>query len=165
MNIEELRTEKELAKQIAYSANRDFDALRRSRIEQATKIIDEELAPQKKEVGLLQQKSNDAEKAVQDKLIELAKERNQSGYELGSKLQKTQRKFAGFGYNNTSVIIYGILEVVTRETRFPDNTPSYSRPSPGSLIVRLCTKDGKPGKKFVKWTEYESKLWKPVEEQ
>ena len=164
MNIEELKTEHERANKYWYSTRQNFDDLREARINQATKVIDEELAPQKSEVDRLWQKTLDAKKAVEDKLIELAREGNRNKYELGTKLQKTHKKWYGYGYRSTPSTIYGVLEVVTRETKFPDNTSSWGRPNPGSFIIRLCNKDGKPGKKFVKWTEYEANLWKPAEE-
>lgn len=163
MNLEELKTEKDRAYKAAYKAEQDFSALRQSKINEATKIIDEELTPQREERNKLRRLSAEANIAVENKLIELAQEGNQCKYALGTKLQKMQRKFGYCHYRPAETIIYGIIEVVTRDTVFPDNTASWRRPSPGSLIVRICTKDGKPGKKFVKWTEYEASQWKPVE--
>lgn len=165
MNLEELKIAKTYAEKLAYTAQEEFDSLRDGKISQATREIDEELASQREKVNLLYQDSIQAARAVEDELVELAKEEGHQGkYALGSKLQKVHRKWSGYGYRSNPETLFGILEVVTRETQFPGNTPSWNRPSNGSLIVRICTKDGKPGKKFVKWTRYESSQWKPVEE-
>ncbi len=165
MNLGELKIAKELATRIAYKAEQDFDALRRDKIQEATKIIDQELTLLRQEKESLRHQAVEAEVAVENKLVELAQEGNQCKYALGTKLQKSQRKRSGYGYNLTPKTVYGILEVVTRESQFPSNTTSWRRPSPGSLIVRLCTKEGKPGKKFVPWTTYDSSQWKPVESE
>jgi len=42
-----------------------------------------------------------------------------------------------------------VLEVVTRESIFADNLTYYSRPSIGSLILRLRKKNGELGLKFI----------------
>jgi hypothetical protein len=56
----------------------------------------------------------------------------------------------------------GVLEVVTRESRFADNLASYSRPSVGTIILRLCKKDGELGIKFASYDEFEKtqNTWK-----
>ena len=43
----------------------------------------------------------------------------------------------------------GIVEVFTRESMLPVNTSSYSRPSIGSLVLRLLKADGTPSRKVL----------------
>lgn len=85
---------------------------------------------------------------------------------VGTRLAKRKLIHSGY-YNRVAAprynILFGILEAVTSATAFPTNTAYYSLPPIGKYIVRICTKDGTPGKKFELLTEHEQSQWKPVE--
>lgn len=157
MTLEQLEREKTASDDAYYAASRTYNATRSAKIAEAIKAIDLELAPQKQEVDRLSTCCVSAKRAVEDELVRLAHEGNQHKYAPGTKLFRV----SGSRWNSPSTTLFGILEVVTRETQFPENTGSYRLPKPGSFIVRICTKDGSPGKKFEEWREHSG--WKPVE--
>jgi hypothetical protein len=98
---------------------------------------------------------------IQDALIaeteRVALEGNESPWPLGTKV--TKEESIGHAYLRNKRTVFGIFEVVTRESVFADNLADYSRPSVGTVIVRYLNKDGSPLKKIARHT-YD---WKPVD--
>lgn len=158
MTLEQLKREQTRVENLYYTASRAYQANRRAKLDEATKLIDAELLPEKQAMDSLSTENYKAKHAVEDELVRLANEGGQHKYSPGTKLFRV----SGSRWNSPSTTLFGILEVVTRETVFPENTSSYRVPKPGSFIVRVCTKDGNPGKKFEGWSEHSD--WKPVEE-
>lgn len=58
----------------------------------------------------------------------------------------------------------GIFEIVSFDSKFPENLSEYSRPKVGSYIVRLLKKDGTPSLKFDKYNHLGSN-WLPKGKQ
>lgn len=71
---------------------------------------------------------------------------------IGTKVRR--KKNVSHGYTPSYVEETGILALVTRETRLPANTATYSRPKVGSFIVRILKKDGTPGTRLDRFRVY-----------
>jgi len=159
VKLYELKRVVEAARDAERKAVFRLENVRCEKKEAARKAIEAELAPQIAEVGLLKTAWLEANKAVEDELIRLASDGSRHKYAIGTKL----RKFAPSSSRTAQKELVGVLEVVTRDTKFPDNTPGWERPDVGQFIVRLCKQDGTLGKRFETWRDNSS--WKPVEMQ
>lgn len=59
----------------------------------------------------------------------------------------------------------GTIEVVDRNTQFPDNMADYRRPALGDMIIRLLKKDGTPSKQVINLMNGIPNWWLPEGEK
>lgn len=86
MTLEQLKREQRRAEDAYYEASRAYQANRRAKFDEATKIIEAELLPQKDAVDSLSAENYEAKRAVEDELVRLANEGGQHQYAPGTKL-------------------------------------------------------------------------------
>jgi hypothetical protein len=68
---------------------------------------------------------------------------------VGKKVCRTVERLS---YRNTvrdAKTVYGVIEICTPSSRFPEGTASWRLPQPGAAFVRLLKKDGTPGLGFA----------------
>ena len=157
MNLDELKAVRDARSIAYYAATAAIDNLRNEKLRAAKEQIELSLTVELNAARALRTAMFEAEKAVEDELIRLALDGLRSKWPVGTRLKRT---VGGYGSRSVSVE-FGVLEVVTRETEFPDNTASYNKPHIGDLIIRLCNKDGNPGKRF--YDSWRGQEWSPVE--
>lgn len=156
MTLTELQTEQARAQAQYYEAKQALESAKRKRLDIARQTIEAEFTTENQRVNRLSNVAAAAKKAVEDELVRLAQDGSRSKWAVGTKLQRGKTTHSW----KQPQIEYGILEVMTRETELPANMASYSKPNIGELIVRLCNKDGTPGKRLdVYWR---NRGWKPV---
>ena len=77
---------------------------------------------------------------------------------VGTRMAQWKRVLFGDGWRTSGV--YGVLEVFKKGDDYPLNM-RYSAPNPGDIIVRILTKDGKPGRKFERMGVFRDSAWMP----
>ena len=151
MTLEQLRIEEQKAYRAYYEAEGALESTVRERVKDAKNAIIASLSAEYEKVGALSNAARDAKIATENELIRLAQDGSRCKFEIGQRLRRIKNSASSW---RAETIEFGILEVVTRDTVFPDNIAGYTKPNVGNLIVRICTKDGKPGKRFVDYRSH-----------
>lgn len=131
-------------------AHTAYIQLRSESIAIATAQIDATLVNEKAEVDALQVHVFDVKRAIENERIAESTKKglriNDRICPIGTKLKRVENK----GKYNQKVQ-FGVVEVRTRETVLPENIASYKEPSIGKCFIRICNKDGKPGRRIAEW--------------
>jgi hypothetical protein len=162
MDIEALGTAEREARESYYQADRALKQLMNELVRTATERIRQEHISEASDVSRKYDAYRLAKKAMEDAEIEESQQKILTT--TNGTVLKAGDRVTGYkpsNWRNAEKTVTGIVEVVTRDTVFPDNTASYSRPPLAAFIVRLLTKDGTPGKKFETLDGYVT--WKKVE--
>ena len=124
------------------------------KLELARDEITQSFAAEKEAVDELKRKLEDAQHAVEQEIIRQAISGEDGLMPSGTRVYR--QHYSG-GYLAKPAFIYGVVEVRTPLTKFPDNRASWAIPDVGSRFVRICKSDGTPGKRI----ECFNTDWKP----
>lgn len=90
--------------------------------------------------------------------IRVAESESKIPFPVGTKMVLWERERFSDGWRTPCV--FGILEVFKKGDAYPVNL-RWNAPTPGDIIVRILTKDGKPGIKTEKYSVWRNKAWVP----
>jgi hypothetical protein len=145
------------------AARRKYESERDSRLSVARAQILADLEPLDKERARLNREAHDARVRYEAALVEEAKAGDGAPYPIGTVMCEwdlegsswdRKRKFVPTGKR-------GVVEVWTRESVVSAALGRYSWPDPGTFIIRIFKKDGKPGTAFVKLGSWRADGWHP----
>ena len=101
-----------------------------------------------------------AQQALRDELDKraVAEAEKKIPYPIGTKMVYWEKENFSDGWR--APCIYGVLEVFKKGDDYSSNL-RWNAPNPGDIIIRVLTKDGKPGKKFEKLFRGHRHEWVP----
>lgn len=144
--VDELRKIEEKHRMAWAEARDAYSELRGEAIRAATAKIDASLADIDAEVDALRDVYTASERDVEDAKVAVSArgglKTDDGVLPVGTKVQRQKQK------TYETVTQFGIVEVHTRQTLLPDRMAGWKVPSIGDVFVRLCMKDGTPGKRI-----------------
>jgi hypothetical protein len=145
--LEQLKLAEDRARAAYWEAKRAVDVAKSKQLRQAQMEIEDRFLLQYGTLAPLRKQFQDAVSALEDEKIRMALSGEDGKLPVGTRVRR--KDYGGYGTKPT--FIYGVIEVRTRQTEFPQNLADYSIPSLGSRFVRICKADGTPGKRIARY--------------